>query len=784
MTTEILIREKSKQVLQYLEKGNLESARQAIFNQHEILSYNFGLVDFVSLIPKVRNSKNIRKNNDALKVVIDCGFEIFSKGENIDELLFFAAAKCDLDKLKFSVKKILEVDAKNINQVREGDNALVFLIKYGSLGHEDCPKCVKCLIQAGIDVTREDYFSNSPLGLLVNLYEKFSNRKKKNDAVLKNLQNCIELLLDTKFIDLDLTKSDNSSLSVRNLLEELRFNQNILTYQVETNTSEDDVARLFKLLLSGEKEAFQKSVKKHLNADDGNNTFLQLCCEKNLKDTASFLIKNGADLTKTTNRNHQTPLEIAARRDHGEIFDDLLTTNKIPIDAQLFMTFVLKRPKHIKARYLDELLKYKHLNPNLKLNNGNTPLYYAITFSNTEAISVLLQRGASLTAENDKGKCPLDYINAEDLENQLNKCIILDNYTDINNGKYNIALNFQNIIEKDDQGIKSEITVVEKISNSEKLAHLLKHPLISSFIDIKWNLVKSLFKKLFFFNLFFYTTIVLSIINLNPFTYYFGLILSLLYSVKIAFFFNWEGNKLHETVDLAMITTIILFLMQSNLILAILVTVLMVCSLHLYWRFEPRFSHFYSVLIFTLSNFFIYLLYVLILAIFGGVICYIFSLMHNNEGNTAKHHSKNLLHSVLILLPQFYIPQICFFGVFASVVTIMIITNFEYFQKKVRTKISQFEIMSKTNVLIFLKSVEQFYIRFGVFIQSPLIFEKNEGGIQRLVKKEKRKTKNVNNFIINYLVNLNKFTWARLSTMMLSDDNVIAVKNKIKNNCE
>ncbi|WP_241834201.1 ankyrin repeat domain-containing protein, partial [Klebsiella pneumoniae] len=92
-----------------------------------------------------------------------------------------------------------------------------------------------------------------------------------------------------------------------------------------------------------------KELLKLVDADDGNNTFLQLCCEKNLKEAAKFLIQKGVDVCKTTERNPKTPLELAARRNHPEIFEAILNPNTIVIDEPLFLIFLRGRPKHIKG---------------------------------------------------------------------------------------------------------------------------------------------------------------------------------------------------------------------------------------------------------------------------------------------------------------------------------------------------------------------------------------------------------------------------------------------------
>ncbi|XP_063918509.1 transient receptor potential cation channel protein painless-like [Zophobas morio] len=779
--TEIHIRQQTKLVLDHLEKGELEKAQQIILKNKEILRYNFGLINFLPLIPRIRFSRRIPKNNEALKMVMDSGFLLFMEEDNVNELLFFAAAKCDTDKLKYCINNILQQNPEGINQVREGDTSLMFLIKYGDITDEKYPECMKILVDAGVDVNRNDYFSHNPISFLVTSYSRHVNRVVKDDLAIRNLKMCIEILLETRTIDIASLKLKNSDLSVKDLLRILQFND--VEYYKEKSPVENDKVKLFKFLINNDEKSFMKSKEllKLLDADDGNNTFLQLCCEKNLKEAAKFLIQKGVDVCKTTERNPKTPLELAARRNNPEIFEAILNTNKIVIDEPLFLIFLRGRPKHIKGKYFDEILKYKNLDVNLKSNNGNTPLHYAIILSSTEAIQVLLQRGASLIVENNSKKCPLDYISSEDLENYFNKCILPDGYNHINNGKYEVALNYRNLIDMSDTWVSSELTIVDKICNSPKLYDLLNHPLISSFINIKWKLAEPTYKYLFIFHVIFYIISILSFINLNLLNYL-ALPLAFIYGARIWLTFSLN-NKFYEIVNIFVATLIFVsFFFTSNILkyhLGLIATIFMTVSFQLFWQFNPNFPQVHAILINIVTHLVTYLFYILTLIVFFGATFHIFYLIWEEDHI---NYSNNFLTDIKEMTPLFYLLFV--FGVFVGVMFVMtIINSVAYLQQNSENLKKNFQIVGCKNTLIFLKTVEILYKTKGI-VKNSLIFdekipkEQDENiNLSDVSKGKQKKTKKIKNrFLVNFFINMNKFSSEKLLSINLTDVNVSRIK--------
>lgn len=719
---ELEIRGQAKLFLKHLEDENLEKAREIIFKHKQVLQYNLGLAKFTPLLPRIRFSRKIPNNFNALKMIISTAYDIYSEENNVNELIFFAAAKCALTKLEYCVK-----NCSDVNQTRDGDNILMFMIKYGNLVDVNFVKCLKIVIEAGVEIDKNDYFSHNPISFVTSLLKE--SKRKQNSILSENLNKSLELLETTKD-----NRPTNETLQTK-------------LFRSLTNDDDDTFARL----------SFTPDLE-ILNSDDGNCTLLQLCCQKGFEKSARFLIEKGANLTKTTARNQQTPLEIAARRNYKTIFDMLLAPKKIQIGEQLFITFLHNRPKHIKQNYFNKILKYEGLDLNIRSSNGNTPLHYAIIFSCSEAVEVLLKRGASLTVQNKSQKCALDYISLEDLEKHFDNCLRLDTYYNVDNGKYKVAINYQPLIGD------SELVIVTKICTSPKLQPLLNHPLVSSFADVKWKLVEPLYKKLFVFQVLFYITTVIVLLNFNNLKH-FNLLLASIYSVRVALTFNWSHNKCQEIVDISIVTCLIVTNFLKNYeTFALIVVMLITISFQLFWKLSPNFSVFHTILTSIAVYAFSYLFYVLTLT-FVSRATYYMHLFFIFDNDTASALNINILQSIKLIISQFYFLYV--FGMVVSALSFMVINSLAHLQKNVPKLIqNSYENFNLKSTLIFLANAEKFWLKWG-FVDNPLLFAK-----ARLNGEKPQKHK-----YMNYFINLNKFSSEDLICVKLDKENVKKFRN-------
>ncbi|XP_011158334.2 transient receptor potential cation channel protein painless [Solenopsis invicta] len=127
---------------------------------------------------------------------------------------------------------------------------------------------------------------------------------------------------------------------------------------------------------------------------------------------------------------------------------------------------------------------------------SNTPLHYAAKSGFSEAISLFLNRDSYIGHLNDVNKPPIADIPESMLSNYFDNCIQMK--TDQQTNKCAIEFNYRCLMppnvskaQGDDLGTR-ELEVFMYIANNNNLKQLLKHPLLSSFLHLKWHMIRHL----------------------------------------------------------------------------------------------------------------------------------------------------------------------------------------------------------------------------------------------------------------------------------------------------
>lgn len=166
------------------------------------------------------------------------------------------------------------------------------------------------------------------------------------------------------------------------------------------------------------------------------------------------------------------------------------------------------------------LLKSEDININATDKSGSTALHYAVKHRNSVAINELLKRGAYIGAKNTFGILSIDGIDSKLLEKHFNSCI---SSNDLNMGDENfeICINYMNLLPKIEPlnassfnnnnprtTMAEEITAISYIAKSKDYRFLLQHPLITSFLFLKWHRLSLAFYINFLLYVFFAISIV------------------------------------------------------------------------------------------------------------------------------------------------------------------------------------------------------------------------------------------------------------------------------------
>ncbi|XP_043228092.1 transient receptor potential channel pyrexia-like [Amphibalanus amphitrite] len=191
-------------------------------------------------------------------------------------------------------------------------------------------------------------------------------------------------------------------------------------------------------------------------------TCLQYACEQRLADFVDALLSAGADPSVASPTTGRTALHWAAARDAASITARLLRgAPQTEVNAE------------------DAA--------------GATPLRLAVLSGGWSAVRELLRAGADVSVRSDSGRPLLHSIPAEILEEFLDSCVY-------SNGRYVtdrdccIRLDYRLMFPRLPDGrTVFETAALFHLSTSREHRHLLRHPLVESFVDLKWWQVRPFF---------------------------------------------------------------------------------------------------------------------------------------------------------------------------------------------------------------------------------------------------------------------------------------------------
>nr|QLH02046.1 painless [Agasicles hygrophila] len=434
------------------------------------------------------------------------------------EALHYASSKTDSQVLKLVIDSIQK--KYDINKIlAQGNNALHILIKYGNLESDDFIKCAEILIQAGINVNLGDNKNYSPI-----LLAAFKGLKPLVELIINNIQ---QVDLDSHTI---LGKSARDYIREKvlyngTLPRKLNNNNQDHLLLVNGNT-EREIDILFTYIKKRDENGFVNfkngNIENLLTCKGYDNTLLQLACDVGTTKIVQHLIDNKADRLETTAKNKKTPIEIAA--DHGffTIFKILLVdyNHILPTSVLInliryynYETFEDIDRKKCCNHLLDEIDKKK---VDIDINgyddfDKNTPLHFAVRYADADIIERLLKNGASLGSKNVCNIMPIRDIEPDLLEKHLDDCVQFNLKAKKEREEFEIDFDYRTlmapypVVEKksadEESGKKQyqkqkmvhETEVISYMSGAPEFKHLMMHPVIASFLNMKWHRIQGLY---------------------------------------------------------------------------------------------------------------------------------------------------------------------------------------------------------------------------------------------------------------------------------------------------
>ncbi|XP_072747734.1 transient receptor potential cation channel protein painless [Anoplolepis gracilipes] len=141
-------------------------------------------------------------------------------------------------------------------------------------------------------------------------------------------------------------------------------------------------------------------------------------------------------------------------------------------------------------------------------NKGNTPLHYAARAGCREAVTLLLERGSYIGHMNKFNIPPIADIPMCTLSHYFDDCLQTQKER---TNEYTIEFNYRCLMPHDvltehdkNHRTTSEMEVFKYMTCNGTLKHLLKHPLLSSFLFLKWHKIRHILYVNFVFYVIFY----------------------------------------------------------------------------------------------------------------------------------------------------------------------------------------------------------------------------------------------------------------------------------------
>lgn len=152
---------------------------------------------------------------------------------------------------------------------------------------------------------------------------------------------------------------------------------------------------------------------------------------------------------------------------------------------------------------------------NSKDSYGCTPIHYTTRYKNEEATMALLKKSAYLCTPNNLGQLALNDINKDTFEKFLDDCIEPVNRRVKKTHMYVFGYDVQELhidysfLKSPEDSANCEIFPLRRITKNNELRKLIKHPLLFSFLYIKWAKLSLLFNINFFmFAIFLFSFII------------------------------------------------------------------------------------------------------------------------------------------------------------------------------------------------------------------------------------------------------------------------------------
>ncbi|XP_067630712.1 transient receptor potential cation channel protein painless [Eurosta solidaginis] len=377
--------------------------------------------------------------------------------------------------------------------------------------------CIKILLEYGASPNKPDDREMTPLNYVL--------KNRKIDEQTKR-----ELVQIFTAYDLDVDSFRDGE--VRELLR--RDYPEILLPPPQTNSNEVSYDKLISLLRNDEEEKFieqfpiyQRNVtqmsEKSNEAQEQKLALFMETIKRGAHDAFELLLRHDVHINGV--KDGQTPIHLAAIWGNWRALKELLALDELKLrrQDQLLITVISHLDDEPLYDYVNFekcfylLLNSERIDINETDPSGSAPLHYAVKYRNRSVIQELLRHGAYIGIRSSFSDLPIDGMHPEVLEEHFDSCITTNGRKPGDND-FEILIDFKNLIPYPSsshanklraQSFREEMPPISYIAESKEHRHLLQHPLITSFLFLKWHRLSVIFYINFLLYFFFALSIII-----------------------------------------------------------------------------------------------------------------------------------------------------------------------------------------------------------------------------------------------------------------------------------
>lgn len=263
---------------------------------------------------------------------------------------------------------------------------------------------------------------------------------------------------------------------------------------------------LSQLLEYKREDYFIKELVRYLSSNEQNanlilaeispkGSLLHIAIRNQLLHGVEVLVQHGADVNATT-KTRQSAALLTCEVGDWKILEFLLRNPNLHLEAdQKPLPFLCTVVRHMRERITlnTDHTKCFHLlvgDGRICLNAtdefGNTALHYAVRNRSETIVYELLNRGAYIAVNNNRGESPLLHFDYEMLSKYMDRCMEEGQCPAAEGG---IQFNYQSLVPPEDVIVPdaNEMTAIDRMTENKELRSLVAHPFIAMFISIKWS---------------------------------------------------------------------------------------------------------------------------------------------------------------------------------------------------------------------------------------------------------------------------------------------------------